>query len=281
MSSWNDKIESLRIKFALKGKEPIDAQELIRKAIIQFGEQLTVSWSAGACSTVVLHMAWKLNPEIKVVLCDTTQLYPQDIYYMRKMRDEWNLNLTVTKPIKPFWKVWREYGAPTIRRQYYHGVKKYGKNRHTFQEKTGKPACCWFCKDKPFLDFCKKENIQATFTGIRCSESVARMYYAQDYGQWHFTKRQKLWKVNPILFWTNKQVQNYFIENHLPKNEVYTKLGLKRNGCMPCTGFIGWRKQLSKVNPKMLKFVLKTFGETQIEDFIIQENEGCKPELGV
>lgn len=276
------KIEESRIQFGLRGCREKDLliyepMELVKEAFDEFGDELAVSWSAGRCSTAVLHMALQINPNVKVVFGDTTVLYPEDYAYRDLISGMWNLNpLITTKPIKPFWECIRQYGLPTIRRQYYHSYKRLrgtGRKRHTFQEKTGKPACCWFCKDKPFLNACKEFNIKATLVGLRLTESRARMYYAADYGMKHYAKRYKIWKMNPILFWTTNQLERYFQEHNLPQNELYTKLGLSRNGCMPCTGFVNWEKQLAKLNPKMYRYIQKLRGVSLIDEFLSLEDE--------
>jgi len=279
------KIEEARIQFGLRGCRNKDLplyepMELVEQAFDEFGDALAVSWSAGRCSTAVLHMALQINPNVKVVFDDTTVLYPEDYAYKDLISVGWDLNpLIITKPIKPFWACLKEYGLPTIRRQYYHSYKRLkgmGRKRHTYQEKTGKPACCWFCKDKPFLLARKEHNIEATLVGLRCTESHARMYYAADYGMKHFAKRYKIWKLNPILFWDQKQLDRYFLEEKLPESEVYTKLGFSRNGCMPCTGFLNWEKQLAKKNPKMYRYVQKLRGVNLMDDFLTLEDEGLR-----
>jgi len=273
-------IEDSRIRFALRSLqrkqcEVLSPQQLVEQAVEEFGDNLAVSWSAGHCSTAVLHMALQINPKIKVVFGDTTVLYPEDYAFRDWLLSMWALNLIVTKPVKPFWQCIKEYGLPTIRRQYYQSYTKFKdvRQRHTYQEKTGKPACCWFCKDKPFLLASKEYKIKATLVGLRCSESRARMYYAADYGQKHYAKRYKIWKINPILFWTATDLKHYFAANKLPENEVYTKLKLERNGCMPCTGFINWEKQLARINPKMYHYIQKLRGVLLMDDFIEIENQ--------
>lgn len=276
------KIEESRIQFGLRGCKEKDLplyepMELVKEAFEEFGDQLAVSWSAGRCSTAVLRMALQINPKAKVVFGDTTVLYPEDYAYRDLIRESWDLNPYIeTKPVKPFWQCFKEYGPPTIRRKYYHSYKRLkglGKKKHTFQERRGKPACCWFCKDRPFLNACKEHDIKATLVGLRCTESRARMYYAADYGMKHFTKRYKIWKMNPVLFWTTEQLQRYFLEQNLPQSEVYTRLGLTRNGCMPCTGFLHWEKQLARINPKMYRYVQKLRGVSLLDDFIEMEND--------
>jgi len=280
------KIEESRIKFALRGcktkeLQVYDPKELVKEAVDKFGESLAVSCSFGRCSIAVLHMAWDLNPRIKVVFDNTTVQYQETYAYRDFLVKEWDLNFIETFPIRPFWDVIKEHGLPTIRRQYYHSyarMKGQKWKRHTFQEKTGKPACCWFCKDKPFLNARKEHGIEATLMGLRVCESRARMYFGADYGQAHFTKRHKIMKYNPILFWTRDELVRYLEQHNIPQSEVYTKLGLERNGCMPCTGFLNWEKQLARINPKMYKYVQRLRGVSLIDDFLQLEDQafnGC------
>jgi len=111
------------------------------------------------------------------------------------------------------------------------------------------------------------------------------MYFAADYGQKHFTKRYGIWRLSPILFWTSRQLDSFIAENGIPVSGLYAKLaqfaeGEVRNGCMPCTGHIGWEKQLSKLNPKLYRFVQRLLGQSLIVDYISLENEAadaCAP----
>jgi len=253
------RVEETRINFGLRyakqhGFKIFEPEQLIKDAIDQYGDGLAVSCSWGNCSVAILKMALDIKPDITVIFDDTTVEYPETYQHRNLLLKEWNIsNYVETKPIIPFWQCWKTYGPPTVRRRYKDAreLKSFG-GRRTFQEKTGKPACCWFCKDKPMLDYCKEKKIVATLTGLRCSESRARMFMAADYGQYHLSKRYKIMKYHPILFWSSKQLSTHFRKNQLPMNEVYTKLGLPRNGCMPCTSYLHFEKFLAKYNPKML-----------------------------
>jgi phosphoadenosine phosphosulfate reductase len=281
------RIEESRLRFALRscvarGLKIYDAEELVEEAVEEFGSSLSVSWSGGKCSTAVLHMALKFKPDIKVFWCDTTVLWPEDYQYKEFLRKEWNLNLVETKPVKPFWQVVKEYGLPSIRRGPYRSYARIrgAPKNHTFQERRGKPACCWFCKDKPFIQAAKGLGVKATLTGLRCVESRARMFYAADYGQKHYAKKYRMWKIHPILFWTDGQLDNYLRENRIPMNPLYRKLesaavGQIRSGCMVCTGFLYWQRQLAKLNPKMYRLVQRLLGQTLVSDYIALENEAA------
>ena len=224
--------------------EPIEA---IKKAISQFGDSLAVSCSWGSCSLAVLKMALSVKPNIKIIFNDTTVEYPQTYAYRNLILKKWKLHsqYVETKPLMPFWQVWKKFGAP---------FPRWGKGRKR------KPACCFYCKDEPFCIEAKNQGIKATLTGLRAGESMGRMFAIGQAGQYYQNKSfHRIWRIHPIAFWNRKQVFGYLNRNNVPLNEVYTKLGLPRNGCQPCTSFIGWEKQLAVTNPKMYAWIQKEF----------------------
>jgi len=268
------KVEASRIRFALrgcraKGFEVYEPKPLVKKAIDEFGDSLVVSCSFGSCSVVVLHMALQIKPDIKVVFDDTGVEYPETYAYRDFLEKEWHLNLYKTKPIKTFWRCVKDYGFPLI--------------RQTGKSKFKKPQCCTYLKEKPFKDWCKANQIRATLTGLRASESGVRMLAISQVGQFYFHKTSQIWKFHPIAFWNHKQVWEYFQDNHIPMNEVYTKLGLTRCGCMPCTGFLHWEKQLARTNLKLYRYIQKLRNVSLLDDFIQLEDkiyeESCSGRL--
>jgi len=255
------KVEESRIVFARRKcpTEIRDPKELIQYAIEKHGENIAVSCSFGSCSVVVLHMALQIKPDIKVVFDDTGVEYPETYAYRDLLTKEWSLNLFETKPIKTFWRCVKDYGFPLI--------------RQTGKSKFKKPLCCIYLKEKPFKDWCKANQVRATLTGLRASESGVRMLAISQVGQFYLHKTSQIWKFHPIAFWNHKQVWEYFRDNDIPMNEVYTKYGLSRSGCMPCTGFLNWEKQLAKTNLRMYRYVQKLRGVSLLDDFLSIEDE--------
>lgn len=258
------KIERARINYAMRNcpteiKEP---ELLVREAIEKHGDRIAVSCSFGSCSVVVLHMALQVNPKINVVFNNTGVEYPETYAYRNLLKKEWNLNLIETKPLKSFWQCVKEYGFPLLREAYRFKEKKM----------FHKPECCVFLKELPFKEACKTFEIEATLTGLRCSESRLRMFTLAQRGQYYHTKKWgSLWRYHPIGFWSHQQVHEYLEKNNLPINEIYKKV--ERSGCMPCTGFLYWEKQLSITNLKMYRYVQKLRNVPLLDDFIQLENE--------
>lgn len=260
------KVEASRVRYSLRNARDRDLtiyepQDLVKKAISDFGDSLAVSCSFGSCSVVVLHMALQVKPDIKVVFNNTGVEYPETYAYRDLLKKEWSLNLIETKAKKTFWQCVDEYGFPLIR-----GTGK-GKGAHW------KPKCCVHLKELPMKGACKELGIQATMTGLRCAESGVRMFCLAQRGQSYATKKYgSLWRFHPIGFWTRKQVWEYLESNKIPINEIYSK-GKDRSGCMPCTGFINWEKQLAKANVKMYRWVQKLRKVPLLDDFLSLEEE--------
>lgn len=260
------KVEKARITYAMRNcpteiKEP---QKLISEAIEKHGDKIAVSCSFGSCSVVVLHMALQVNPKIKVVFNNTGVEYPETYVYRDLLKKDWNLNLIETKGIKSFWQCVKEYGFPLIRSEYA-WKKQHGKHE--------KPECCIFLKEKPMAKACRDFGIEACITGLRCAESGVRMFTLSQRGQYYHTKKWgSLWRYHPIGFWSHAQVWDYLKENNIPINQIYLK-GKDRSGCMPCTGFLNWEKQLAKANPKMYRIVQKMRKVPLLDDFIEFEDE--------
>lgn len=259
------KIERSRIDYAMRNcptpiKEPID---LIREAIEKHEEKIAVSCSFGSCSVVVLHMALQFKLDIKVVFNNTGVEYPETYDYRDLLKDKWNLNLIETKPIKTFWQCVKEYGFPLCRSP--------GQWRNRI-DKSLKPKCCIYLKEKPLAKACRDFGIEASITGLRCAESSVRMFILAQRGQYYHTTRWgSLWRYHPIGFWTHDQVWGYLKDNDIPINQIYLK-GKDRSGCMPCTGFIDWEKQLAKANLKMYRYVQKLRKVQLLDDYIQWED---------
>lgn len=261
------KIEEARIQHALRGCKERDFQvfqpkELIKKAIDEFGDSLAVACSFGACSVAVLHMARDLNPRIKTVFQNTGVQYPETYAYRDRLLEGWNLNprYIETKPIKSFWQCLDEYGFPLESR--------------SAKGSPGKPKCCTYLKEKPFRQAQKEHGIEAILTGLRASESRARMFGIGQFGQYYLNKKfGQVWKFHPVAFWNRQRVFSYFNQVQISINPAYEKYGLERLGCMPCTNYKGWQGVMARANPKLYHYIQKLRGVSLIDDFLKLEDE--------
>jgi len=242
-----------------------EAEDLVKQAIERHGENIAVACSFGKDSMVVLHMALKYNPNIKVIFENTGVEFPETLKYRNMMVKKWNINLFETKPLKTFWECVKIYGLPQHRKQGGKG--------------SNAPKCCQYLKEKPALILQRKLKINAMFTGLQACESRARSLIAKRYdnkkapymskeihgeivefcSQRWFTRITNMWNYHPIMLWNVKDVWEYTHKHKIPINEVYTKWnGLyPRCGCLPCTAYISWEKRLSISHPKLFRMLKK------------------------
>jgi len=256
----NPAVERARIQKALRDcPTPIlQPEECIKQALQDHKFNVAVGWSGGKCSTAVLHMALKIKSDISVIFNDTGVEFPETYAFIKKISQEWHLNLEILKPKTTFWTCVKEYGFPLLRGQYKDDSKS----------KDRRPMCCQLLKEQPILD----RGIIAMITGLRASESRMRMFAIAQRGQFYHAKTLKRWNYHPIAFWTEREVWDYHNRNQIPHNGIYDK-GHDRCGCWPCTGYLGWRQSLARSHPNMYRHLMKAKGEPTLWEYFDQE--GC------
>lgn len=225
------------------------ANEIIKEALRKSRNQ-AVAFSGGKNSLVVLHMVLQHKPDVIVTFCDTTNEYAETYKFVKRIRDEWNLNLYWIKPEMNFWQCMEKYGFPSPGR--YH---------------RGAPDCCRILKEKPAKKWYSFLKVDLVFTGISAFESRNRKFITYQKGLIFESERWGHVRCHPIALWDELSVWRYIEENSLPVNEAYEKYRLDRTGCKYCTNFIGWQIKLARMNPRILKKILRMKGQSNLEDF--------------
>jgi len=243
-----------------------EAQDLIHQAIARYKGKIAVMWSGGRDSTVVLHMALQEDPNIIVIFGNTKCESGETWAYIRKLRDEWNLNLHMTSPEKTYWQCQKEFGLPKVRNQ----------------EGSRTPKCCHYMKEHPMDEMKKKLGVVAYFTGLMKDESHQRFLTLPRYdscgksqddipfcSQRYYKKTTGEWAFHPIANWTSEGIDQYFKKNKLPINQFYVKWGgiYKRSGCFLCTAYLSWEEKLSVSHPAAYRRLKKIQAEERDKGF--------------
>ena len=189
------------------------AEDVVRWAIESFGSMVAISTSFQAEGTVILDMAHRIDPGVKVFTIDTGRL-PQETYdLIDRIRDHYGIKVQVYYPD-------HQELAGLVGE---HGVNPF------YRSVSLRLLCCNIRKVEPLNRALK--DLDAWISGLRRSQAETRAKAAKievDAGH------GRVIKVNPLADWSHDQVWDYIKANQLPYNELYDR-GYTSIGCAPCT----------------------------------------------
>jgi phosphoadenosine phosphosulfate reductase len=182
------------------------AEEVIRWATDTFGERICVTSSM--TDAVIIHLASAVKPGIDVVFLDTGYHFAEtigtrdavDVVYPVRL-----LNITPSRTVA-------EQDAEL-------GPRLYGRNPD---------LCCYLRKVEPLERALK--NYDAWITGVRRDETNSRR--STKVVEWD--DRREMVKVNPIVSWSGKQVDEFIAEQGVLVNPLVYD-GYPSIGCAACT----------------------------------------------
>lgn len=261
----------------------------IRQAYDMFDGNISVSFSGGADSTVVLNEVRAIYPDVPAVFVDTGLEYPEIREFVRTVE-----NVVWVKPKMTFKQITEKYGFPVVSKetaQKLHEVRQTksdfmrqlrttgidGRKRQQIPEKWKflidapfkiSHKCCAILKHEP-LDRYAKESGRIPITGEMASESSARTQKISSQGCFFMGKHPR---VKPLSFWTS--VDSHAVLQTIPHCTLYDPpFNLDRSGCMLC-GFGAHlnspnKFQLLKLtHPRIHRLALPAFGIDKILDYM-------------
>jgi phosphoadenosine phosphosulfate reductase len=174
------------------------AEEVLRWAIGAFFPDIAV-----ACSmqdAVVVDLAWRIEPRIEVFFLETGFHFRETLETARRLRERYPLSLVALQPVD--------------------GAAVYSKD--------GIDACCRDRKVRPMERYL--EGKRAWVTGLRRAGSPTRARARPV--EWDADRA--LVKVNPIVAWTDEEVDRYCADHDVIRNPLRER-GYGSIGCWPCT----------------------------------------------
>ena len=242
----NEKTNKSRFVTALEEPTLKDGEYIIGEE----DGQVYVSFSGGKDSTVLLHLARELYPDIEAVFVNTGLEYPEIQKFVKTFD-----NVTILRPKMRFDEVIKTYGYPMISKEvalrieyakkgsqwainnlngldnkgnpYIFKKTMYGKYKPLIQtDFNASSKCCGVMKEKPIDEYAKSVG-KKPITAIMASESKRREGAWLATGCNAFEGKRPMSK--PMSFWTEQDVLQYIKENNLPIASVYGKVQYAEN----------------------------------------------------
>ncbi|WP_150304036.1 phosphoadenylyl-sulfate reductase [Pseudomonas saliphila] len=188
-------------------------QHILKLALDSF-DDLWLSFS-GADDIVVLDMAWKINPDIKVFTLDTGRLHAETYRFLEQVREHYGIKLEVLSPDR------EKLDAYVLEKGLF-----------DFYE-SGHGECCGIRKIEPLRR--KLAGVDAWITGQRKDQSPTRTNVPVIEADTGFSgPGRSLVKFNPLANYSSEDVWNYIRMLEIPYNSLHER-GFVSIGCEPCT----------------------------------------------
>lgn len=286
-------------------------KQLIMDWYGQFRGNVYVSYSGGKDSTVLLHIARQLYPDIVGVFDDTGLEYPE-IRDIVKQQD----NIIWIKPKLTFKEVLEKYGYPIISKEQSRNIHdiKTTKSKKLLDIRLGKGIgalakkwypllnadfeisnkCCYVMKKNAFHDFEKKTGMKP-MVAIMAEESRQRLSNYMKGECNNFSSKHPV--SRPMFFWDEQDVLEYIKRYNLPIASVYGEVieengklrttGVHRTGCMFCMYGVHLEPvgdtrfdKMKHTHPKQYDYIMhKLNGEHVLNEYLKCDEKHSEPYL--
>ena len=196
----------------LPGEED-GALEVLDWGFQTFGHRLAVCTSFQAEGMVILDLAHRLTPAVRVFTVDTGRLPEETYELIQAVRQRYGIEIETVVPDSGEVGMMVSSLGPTL---FYDSI---GKRR----------MCCEIRKVRPLRR--KLATLAAWVVGLRRGQSesrkdVAKIQIDSEHGGIH--------KLCPLADWTGPQVWDHIRRHDVPVHKLYSQ-GYSSIGCAPCT----------------------------------------------
>jgi phosphoadenosine phosphosulfate reductase len=175
--------------------------------------RIAIVASFQAESSVLIDMAARIQPDLKVLTLDTGRLPQQTHDMIDRVRERYGIEVQVVHPDA------NEVGDMVGR----HGANQF------YQSPALRRLCCEVRKSRPLAR--ALAGYDAWVTGLRRQQAKTRSHTAVVAPD---LEHEGLTKIAPLAAWSKDQVWDYIREYELPYHPLYD-LGYTSIGCAPCT----------------------------------------------
>ena len=190
----------------------MNAEATLRWAYETF-DRIAVVASFQAESSVIIDLASKIRPDVRVLTLDTGRLPRETHDMIQKVRDRYGIEVDVVKP------------DPAEVEQM---VEANGS--HLFYRSVGmRRLCCEVRKSRPLERALR--GYEAWVTGLRREQATTR---ANTQAVALDAEHGGITKIAPLASWSKTEVWDYIRQHDLPYHSLYDQ-AFTSIGCAPCT----------------------------------------------
>jgi phosphoadenosine phosphosulfate reductase len=190
--------------------EALPASDLLAWVLATHGDRFAVSTSFQKEGMVIVDLAWRIDPKVRVFTLDTGRL-PQETHEMiDAVRHRYGIAVEVVAPD----------AAEVAEMVHQHGTNLF------YDSIDLRTRCCEIRKVRPLAR--KLQELDAFAVGLRRSQGESRAAVRK------VENSDGRLKLSPLADWTREQVEQYTTEHDVPVHPLYAQ-GYTSIGCGPCT----------------------------------------------
>ncbi len=161
---------------------------------------------------VLTHMLLELDPKARIFVIDTGRHFQKTYDLMEQTMLRYKFNYEVYAPDS---------------KDLEETVSRLGPN-FFYESVELRKNCCEIRKVKPLKRVLS--TVDGWICGLRRDQSPTR----QDMELFEWDNGNSIYKINPIVHWSEEQVWEYIKANNIPYSHLYNT-GFRSIGCEPCT----------------------------------------------
>ena len=192
----------------------MDPENLIAWASVNFGARAGIITSFQDTGCVMVDMASRVAPDLRVLTIDTLRLHPETYKLMDEIEARYDVTVERFKPDM----------ARLKRMVAQHGEFLF------FDSKSKQEYCCQIRKVEP--NILALQSVDVWITGLRQDHSESR----SDTPKAQFVENE--WgiiiKLAPLMDWNAQQIREYSDAHDVPYNKLYDQ-GYTSIGCTICS----------------------------------------------
>ncbi len=198
--------------------QEMSAEQLLRYAFEQFDGRAAIGTSLQKTGIVMIDLAASLKVDFRVFFIDTLLNHDETYQLLDEVQERYGIEVERFSP-----------SAEAVKEL----TDMFGQSAHFFNRQM----CCRVRKEQPLQE--ALSTLDVWISGLRADQSAHREEHARKASFVQDVSRRRIVKLNPLIDWTDEQVEAYTREHSLPTNKLYDYVSPYDErytviGCTPC-----------------------------------------------